>query len=443
MGRMGTAQGARLRWPWQPGAAYARIVDWIRYYRHGAQRYGTLVAEVEGELVLLPLDGTATDADRGRFGLPPLAEVARSLLAENRRRAEALWARADLPPGVNVRRVAPPWSPQDLLSRWQREKAPVWADGDHLTFVYRGEAEAVDLIGGLQLPMWRVADSDVWAVTVRVRDLYRAALSYGFAPRASAVSPDTGTRLLPPTRAWRGPAAPPPPPAAATLRGALRGYEIDSRHLAERRRVVVYVPPGYNPGGGLPAVYLADGGLVRDFAPVLEPRIGRDVPPVLLVGVEAKPDPVRQQEYLPGVARRRFEQHHRFFVEEVRAWAEAQLGAGRSRERRAVFGASNGARFAVEVGLRHPEVYGTVIAFSMAGAASVRRAARRRAAERPRHYLVAGTLEHAFHANTARHAAALAAAGVVHVFRERVAGHDLLLWREEFPDAVAWAFRCS
>jgi hypothetical protein len=31
--------------------------------------------------------------------------------------------------------------------------------------------------------------------------------------------------------------------------------------------------------------------------------------------------------------------------------------------------------------------------------------------------------------------------GVAYVFHERVCGHDCIIWQEEFPAAVAWAFR--
>ena len=58
----------------------------------------------------------------------------------------------------------------------------------------------------------------------------------------------------------------------------------------------------------------------------------------------------------------------------------------------------------------------------------------------PRMYLVAGTLEPFFLDNAARWAAALRNADADVVMRERVAGHDDAMWREEFPLMIAWAF---
>ena len=53
----------------------------------------------------------------------------------------------------------------------------------------------------------------------------------------------------------------------------------------------------------------------------------------------------RAQEYLRGSIRSA-SRHRQFFVEKVRAWAEAELGVTASREGRGIFGVSNGAAFA-------------------------------------------------------------------------------------------------
>ena len=58
----------------------------------------------------------------------------------------------------------------------------------------------------------------------------------------------------------------------------------------------------------------------------------------------------------------------------------------------------------------------------------------------PRTYLVAGTLEPFFLENATRWAAALRDAAGNVLIRERVAGHDHAMWREEFPSMVVWAF---
>jgi hypothetical protein len=58
---------------------------------------------------------------------------------------------------------------------------------------------------------------------------------------------------------------------------------------------------------------------------------------------------LRLMEYLPGVNADRFAHHERFFCDELSAWAEKEFGASRQRTDCAVYGVSNGARFAVEI----------------------------------------------------------------------------------------------
>lgn len=163
------------------GPMYAYLVDRALFHRRGVQRYGTLSHEIDGETVLAPLDGLAADADRARLGLPSLEAIDARIQAGNRRRAEALWAARGLPPGAAVRRVAPPWPPDELLARWRAEGRPVWSDGDHITFVHRAAAGSVWVLGGIQKPMWQADGAGLWVLTVRIRDLRRAAFRYTFA----------------------------------------------------------------------------------------------------------------------------------------------------------------------------------------------------------------------------------------------------------------------
>ena len=251
---------------------------------------------------------------------------------------------------------------------------------------------------------------------------------------------------------WRGPEAPSAPERAESLQGQISSYVIDSTALDEARDLTVYLPPGHDPTQQYPVVYAADGDLVSGFATILDPQVvDGSVPAVVVVGVHPakyagttafydRAQDLRAQEYLMGENPERFQAHERFFVYEVSDWAEQTLGASNHREERAVFGFSNGGGFAVSMGVRHPEHYGTVLAFSLAMGSEGWGTPKWSADIAPRHYLVAGTLE-SFQDTTARWAAKLTRIGVEHVHRERVCGHDFVLWEEEFPGAVAWAFR--
>ena len=193
-------------------------------------------------------------------------------------------------------------------------------------------------------------------------------------------------------------------------------------------------------------IYAAEGESVPDFAAVLEPLIADGtVPSILLVGVHSaagsSSDPsqdLRAQEYLPDQNPTRFAAHERFFVEEVAAWAERELGATTDGQQRAVFGFSNGGVFAAAMGIRHPDRFGHILAFSLGIPPGTPTAATEPAAD---FYLVAGALEEGFHSTTAGFARTLRSLGMMYMFRDRVSGHDYIMWQEEFPGAVSWAFR--
>jgi predicted esterase len=343
------------------------------------------------------------------------------------------------------------WTVEALLARREAEGSSIWADGEELTLFYQGEAEAVHICCGIQVPMERVGASDLWTVTVRIEELSRAVISYSFIPYQDGRPVEAEERTAG-ARVWRGPEAPPAPERAESLRGGITKHVIDSAHLGEPRGLTVYLPPGHEPTQRCPVVYAADGESMDGLAAILDPQIVEGgVPAVIVVGVHsatyagsAEPydtaHDVRAQEYLLGENPERFEAHERFFVHEVSAWAEKTVGASTKREGRAVFGYSNGGAFAVSMGVRHAEHYGAVIAFSLGEGLRGWGTPEWSADDAPRHYLLAGTLE-PLRGPTARWAARLSRLGVEHVHRERICGHDMVMWEEAFPGAVAWAFR--
>jgi hypothetical protein len=93
--------------------------------------------------------------------------------------------------------------------------------------------------------------------------------------------------------------------------------------------------------------------------------------------------------------------------------------------------------FAAAMGLRHPDTYGHTLAFSIGIEPGNVIAGTKGASE---FYLVTGTLEEGFYNTTAGFAQMLRSQGVTYVFRECVCGHDYIMWQEEFPAAVEWAF---
>lgn len=197
------------------------------------------------------------------------------------------------------------------------------------------------------------------------------------------------------------------------------------------RDVGVYVPSGPVEA----VVYAGDGQLIAPWGADVD---GPGGPATLVVGVHRADDETeRLHEYSPGFDPARFEAHERFVVEEVGGWVRSAFGVDLAAERTAVCGVSAGGELALALGMRHPDVVGSVLCASP-GAGY--RPPEPLPDHLPRTYLVAGTEEPFFRENAERWATALDDAGAEVVMAQRVGGHGGAFWRDEFPAMVAWAF---
>jgi len=197
------------------------------------------------------------------------------------------------------------------------------------------------------------------------------------------------------------------------------------------RQVTVYLPP--RPPQAV--VFAGDGQLIAQWG---ESVTAAGAPATMIVGVHRLADEtLRLHEYSPGFDPQRFAAHERFFVEDVRDWAQSRFGVELPRQRTAVFGVSAGGELALALGLRHPDIYGAVFCASPGGGY---RPPAAMPAQLPRVYLVAGTREPFFRENAARWADALRHAGADVVMTERDGSHGDAFWRAELPLMAAWAF---
>ena len=199
------------------------------------------------------------------------------------------------------------------------------------------------------------------------------------------------------------------------------------------RQVTVYVPP--DPVEAV--VYAGDGQLIAQWGGYLE---AADVPATMIVGAhrtDAEDEMVRIREYSPDFDEDRFAAHERFFVDDVGGWVRSRFGVELPAERTAVCGVSASAELSLALGLRHPDIYGSVFSASPGGGY---RPPPVMPGPLPRTYLVAGTLEPWFLENATRWADALRDAGADVVITERVGDHGDPFWAAEFPLMVAWAF---
>ncbi len=215
---------------------------------------------------------------------------------------------------------------------------------------------------------------------------------------------------------------------------ASRSGELISETLSydQGRQVTVYVPP--DPARAI--VYAADGGWHVDRLSEALARAG--IQSTMIVGVHGLPDDDgRLREYVFGFDAERFMAHQKFFVDEVRRWVESRFGVVVPAERTGLWGASLGAELALATGLRHPDLYGVVLAASP-GAGYRPPAVLPNPL--PRFYIVAGTQEQFFLDNARLWASALSDGNADLVMVEREGGHGDAFWVEEFPPMVEWAF---
>jgi enterochelin esterase-like enzyme len=199
------------------------------------------------------------------------------------------------------------------------------------------------------------------------------------------------------------------------------------------RRVTVYVPP--DPPEAV--VFAGDGQLISQWGGSLE---AADVPPTMIVGAyrtDDKDEMARIREYSPSFDGERFAAHESFFVEDVRRWVRSRFNVALPAERTAVCGVSASGELSLAMGLRHPDVYGTVFCASPGGGYQPPAVM---PSPLPRAYLVAGTQEPWFLENATRWADALREADADVVLTEREGDHGDPFWQAEFPLMVSWAF---
>ncbi|HZW14780.1 MAG TPA: alpha/beta hydrolase-fold protein [Brevundimonas sp.] len=304
-----------------------------------------------------------------------------------------------------------------------------WVEDDLFHVVAR-RPEKPTLCCSIQSAMTPVAGStDLWSLSVRVRDLDRAMLDV-------LLLPSDGRR----PEEWRGPLAPPAPLTSLPRTGEVTRHVIQSAALGEERGLFVYRPAGEGP---MPVIYLADGEATESFASLLRPLVeAGEIPPTMIVGLwsgpllkdgESAPPDRRHQEYLAGWNDEIYLAHEQFLLDEVMPLAE-RLGASSDPSHRMLAGFSDGAAWALNTATVHPEHFRGVIAMSFGG----RPDPRAKGAGYGAIYLTAGVLEPEFHDSTVDAASFLEGAAEAVRLDIRLAGHSPMLWNDRFPDAVRW-----
>ncbi|WP_031323832.1 alpha/beta hydrolase-fold protein [Rhodobacter capsulatus] len=453
---------------------------------------------VEQALDLIGPDGRRRDLARGSDGvqefhlvMPPAGALRVTGAAGS---AFSLRLTRVVPPGAQVAPPSVPRSPRiaalaETLARGGDSRA-FWAevaqqgtplvepDGDGLilTFLYRGAAQNVRLVGGPSNDhdwLERLGTSDVWLRSYRVGPDIR--LSYRLAPDVPAlpgppraqrmallatVGPDPlNPRRWPEDRAtasvYEGPAAPEQPgfPAPALPVEELR---FASAILHNSRRVQIWRSPGFAPADPQALLlFVFDGPTaVRDWRlpGALQALVaaGR-LPPLAAVFIDPIDSETRSAE-LPGNPA-----FSRAMAEELLPFAARHLGLTPAPARTVLAGASFGGIAAARIALDHPDHFGAAIALSGSfwwapegrGPQPLVWMAERAlaAAQLPRLVLSAGSYETArpdeegpppddIREASRQLYAVLRARGAEAAFLPHAGGHDGFVWRGELTEAL-------
>ena len=185
-------------------------------------------------------DPSVTDAERAAAGRETLEERFAAVLPGNRNRAAARYAAGGLPDGQDIMRVWRPRDPAELRARLTEPPLAVWSEDDVLHVLWQGQADQVQLWGGVQPRLWPVAGTDdLWEASLRIRRLDEAVISLVVASRQAGGDWPT---QIPDVRVWRGPRAP-AESLAGPLRGRVEEHSLDSKALRTERQLTVYQPP--------------------------------------------------------------------------------------------------------------------------------------------------------------------------------------------------------
>jgi hypothetical protein len=129
-------------------------------------------------------DPSVTDAERAAAGRETLAERFAAVLPGNRRRAAERYTAGGLPDGEDIARVWRPRDPAELRARLTEPPLAIWSSGDVLEVLWQGQADEVQLYGGVQPRLWPVEGTDdLWEVSLRIRRLDQAVISVVVASR--------------------------------------------------------------------------------------------------------------------------------------------------------------------------------------------------------------------------------------------------------------------
>lgn len=325
------------------------------------------------------------------------------------------------------------------------DKRIAWEMGDETLTLYARSEETPIVCCSLHSPDWTsLSTDDLWATRLRMKNLKQSML------HLFVMGDDDETEL-----SWRGPDAPAALPFTENpdtpLEGTVLEETLHSPQLNETRKLSIYLPPDHDPSGEWPVLVLGDGASADYYGRLVEERtLSGEVTPFVIIGLQSGSDAivgektfnfdVRSSDYLPEYrdAPERFDAHLAWVTETVLPWAREQFGITEKTNETVVAGKSSGGVFALNAGLRRPDVFGQAIVMSPGGRAL--ETTPDTGGKKARFLISAGTYEPAFYYSADTAVRTLEEARYDVSFRPFHAGHYIDQWDIALHDALAETF---
>lgn len=224
--------------------------------------------------------------------------------------------------------------------------------------------------------------------------------------------------------------------------------EIDCNSLGEKRKLRIYLPPGYNEILSYPVVYCQDGEEFFNFGRIATHAnkliLDEGLEPFIIVGIEVDTT-VRTEEYAPFG--HRFEAYCRCITEEIIPFVERNYPVRREPEERVLAGDSLGGSFSLHLAMKNPKLFSKII--SLSGAYYDQTLAMIEAESDLSHlslFMVVGLQEQQYTTDTGtynfvelnrRAKQLLEERGAKVVYYEKDGKHLWGFWQQELPDALS------
>ena len=318
-----------------------------------------------------------------------------------------------------------------------------WTEGTQVFVAARRESDSAFLCCAIQEPMRQVENSEYWYLVIDVPRLDEAFIDIVPIPYDE---PGRSAQLE--ALEYRGENAPLPVGRVPVAEADISERTIVSPALGQNRRFSVYTPQEIRISDDRRVVYIADGQSTGAYAQIVQSLLETcQIEPILLVGLwhgdvnedisREQTSEQRSQDYLWAREGNHFEAHEAFFLNEVIPLVEEEFAASSDPNRRALFGMSSGAAWALTTGLRNPSQFGAVGAVSTVWPRSLGAASPQRG---PTFYLSSGLFEEGAQLLMGDIAHRLSESGVMHQQQTFISGHSPLVAYHAFVQMLVEEF---